>query len=361
MAQTDEVQSLPPKAQKKTQISQTPEQSPRTSHNKLSTVALVIAMVSLGAVSYVTYKAHHKIDYLQSTVDQLIGQQLDDKKRFSDTLKSIGNTQDAMVTQISSITNTLNTALQQQFYQNHDWRLLQARYYLELAQINSKWTYNIQTTKSLLTQAHQALEHNPEPNLTDIRETLQHQIDAIDSIPILNNTALLEQLNALDALIDQLPFKPIQAILRSTENSSTINAMEPYWRQQWNKSLNMLSQLVVVQHHNETMQPLLLESEKHLLIQNLHLSFKEVQWAVLQYNDAEYHLVLKEIGAEIDKFLDTNSPTTQSFLKKLDELQDISLLQDKPNLDGILEKLDEFLNARNHPIPPVEKLQEHTP
>ncbi|PYD07244.1 hypothetical protein DND62_30985, partial [Pseudomonas syringae pv. pisi] len=152
----------------------------------------------------------------------------------------------------------LQTAMKQKLYQNNDWLLLKARYYLELAQINVHWSDNFNTSVALLQQADALLKGMNIPKIFTIRQTIAKEIVQLKSISVVDITGILSQLDAAQAAINNLS---IQSVVDQQEVLNHITKSEESgktgWRNRLQDSVNFLEKLVVIRRHNENIQPLI--------------------------------------------------------------------------------------------------------
>jgi uroporphyrin-3 C-methyltransferase len=244
--------------------------------------------------------------------------------------------------------------MQQRFYQNQDWALLKARYYLELAQINVHWSDSIVSVIALLEQADHLLQQFNDPKILDIRQAIAKDIAQIQALPRVDIAGILSQLDAAQNSINTLTIPLPASSPPAPENAPASPSKESTWRLHLQSSANILEKFVVIRRHDQNVQPLLPPLLESILKENLHLSLQEAQWAVLNNNPAVYQLVLKQAIQNLKMNFNENIAATAALIKKLIELEQINIMQKKQAIGAALPILNELIDAKktqlNQPI-----------
>ncbi len=237
--------------------------------------------------------------------------------------------------------------MQQQLYQKHDWLLLKARYYLELAQINTHWSKDPETSIALLQQADTLLAAIADQQLFSVRQTIAKDIAQLQALPKIDIAGLLSQLDAIQTLIANLP-------LKLPFNSPSINAEEKNttstWQERLKQNMHSLKKLVVIRRHEENFKPLLSPTYHALLCESIQLNLQQAQWAILQNNPAIYQLSLSQALKEIKQTFDENAQETQSLVKQIQVLQQVKLVVPNPDIDESLLLLNQAIAAKTSPL-----------
>ncbi len=142
-------------------------EKPRSSVTALL-VNILFALLITAGLAFALYRNMQLDTQLQSLITEsatLQQQQTDNKARLDAALQDVNQQQAQADNRLTAIQKTLSSALQERWYQNNEWLLLKARYYLELAGINAHWSDNPQTTIALLQQADDLLVNLHEPEL----------------------------------------------------------------------------------------------------------------------------------------------------------------------------------------------------
>lgn len=331
---------------------QTPSLSPIISLT-LALLAAIMAVIALIFVGYAV-KTHNQFavktqesnQALQIAVDNLKNQQTP-TKAIDETIQTLNQNQTQLQEHLQALEKELHTAMQQRLYQKQDWVLLKARYYLELAQINAHWSSDQQTTIALLQQADTMLSTLSEQRIYNVRQAIAQEITQLQSLPHVDVAGLLSQLDAVKDNLAGLPLKQPLAIKQNSEQLKHDKSSP--WRTQLSDSLDSLSKLVVVRHHDDNIEPLLSPNQQAIVLEAIRMNLQEAQWAILQNNPSVYQLTLTQAMNTIKRSFDETAPNTQALLKQLQTLQQQKLSLSNPLIDKALPLLNEVIESKKIP------------
>jgi uroporphyrin-3 C-methyltransferase len=318
--------------------------------------SLVIAVIALISGLYAAYTSqqlrqatNQQTQALSIEINQLNQKQLEGKINFTATVQATNQIQEKMQKQVQELSKNLHIAMQQRFYQKQDWVLLKARYYLELAQINSHWSNDQQATIALLQQADALLMTVSNQQLFGARQAIAQEITQLQTLPKVDVTGLLSQLDAARRVISDLPakqaFKSAVADTKSTDKTTL-----PTWREKLNNSMHLLEKLVVVRHSDEEINSLLSPIHQTVLRESIGLNLQEAQWAILQNNPQVYQLSLIQAMKDIKRAFDEKTESTQALLKQLQNLAQEKLIIPKPTLEESLLLLNQLIESNSQAI-----------
>jgi uroporphyrin-3 C-methyltransferase len=341
----------------KTSSTLEPNPRPEAPKNKsfMTAGAMLIACGAL-ATSIYTVSLNQQLQNQLRDKSNLLSAQLDKveqkQEKVQDQIASKANaieeTRSALQTKFDELHKQLQTAMSQKFYQNQNWQLLKARYYLELAQINAHWSKNFSSTIALLEQADQLLQQLNDPKIFDIRQAIAKDVAQIQALPKIDLAGILSQLDATQASLNDLNILAIMNEEKSKAVETPISAKEtlPVWRLRLQDSLQVLSKLVVVRRNDEQIKPLISPAYEAILKENIRLNLQEAQWAVLNANPEVYHLVLNQASTTLKKNFNENAQNTSALIKKIDELQQIQITQKRPEIGAALPLLNQLIASQ---------------
>ncbi|MFJ1269505.1 uroporphyrinogen-III C-methyltransferase [Legionella lytica] len=363
-----------------TQPKQTMEQSTSPSMNKQgatvktkSAVALGAVVIAIGALSSSLYtlslnkqlqaqlsnqrnqnnQVNRQLDKLEQNEDKTQAQLEAKAKMLEETRTTLQN-------QFGELNKQLQAAMSQRFYQNQNWLLLKARYYLELAQVNAHWGNSFDATISLLQQSDQLLLQLNEPKVFEIRQAVAKDIAELKATPKMDIAGTLSQLDAAQnsledlsiasTLSDMKPASPAAITPASRENKTSV------WRLRWQDSMDVLSKLVVIRRNDEQIKPLISPALEAILKENIRLDLQQAQWAVLNKNTEVYQLVLNQAIKTLQKNFNESAANTAALIKKLTELQQIQLTQKSPEVGShSLPLLNQLIDSKEPAAKPADK------
>lgn len=315
----------------------------------LAAIALIIAFY----VGFTNLTSQQKFSQqaalLTANIEQLKQQLATNTNDFTNSTKQANQLQIQLQSQLTALTENLQSTLHQQAYQKHDWLLLKARYYLELAQINAHWSQDTETTIALLQQADLILKAIPDQQLFSVRQAIAKDIAALNALPKIDRAGLLSQLDATKELISTLPLKlPFIAMGSSDKNT------HGSWQAELKHNMNLLKNLIVIRRNDANSTTLLSPLSHRLLSESIQLNLQQAQEAILQ-NDAQiYQITIAQAIKSIEKAFDGNAQVTQSVIKQLKVLQEVKLESAKPIVDESLPLLNQIIAARvSQPIIPA--------
>lgn len=242
----------------------------------------------------------------------------------------------------------MNTVLHQQRYLANDWVLLKARNYLELAQTNTYWHYETQETSALLRQADALLADMHEQPALDIRRAIAEENAQVLAIEKIDTTGLLNQLNALQQIVQSLLVKQVPVLLDNQQQAPKVPSS---WHDRLQDSLGVLKKLVVIRRDDAEIKPWVTPAYAALLRENIQLILQETQFAVLQGNETLYQLTLKQAVTKITQYFDGHESNTVAVLKQLSGLMQQSVVQKKPDIGRALVLLNQWIDSKQDGVP----------
>jgi uroporphyrin-3 C-methyltransferase len=329
----------------------------KTSGNKsfLTAGAVILALASLGTSIY-TLSLNQQLQNQLTDKNNLLAAQLDKVEQKQDKTQeqieakanTLEETRASLQTKFDGLNKQLQTAMSQKLYQNQNWQLLKARYYLELAQINAHWSKNFSSTVALLQQADQLLQQINDPKIFDIRQAIAKDIAQLQALPKIDVAGILSQLDAAQNSLNELnvPSMVNDEKPEATETPTATKGTMSVWRLRLQDSMNVLSKLVVIRRNDENIKPLVSPAFEALLKENIHLNLQEAQWAVLNGNSQVYQLVLNQAITTLRKNFNEGAQYTAALIKKLTELQQVQLMQKKPEIGLALPLLNQLIQSK---------------
>ncbi|QLZ67499.1 hypothetical protein FOLKNPGA_00270 [Legionella sp. PC1000] len=317
-------------------------------------LSFIVALVALGVAAYTLFlnkQLHEQLNKTQNNfsahLQQLEQKQDQAQEQLNAKTNNAEEIQKQLQTKFESLSKQLQNAMNQKFYQNQDWLLLKARYYLELAQINAHWSNGVDPTIALLKQADQLLKQFNDPKILDIRQAIAKDIVQTQALPSVDVAGLLSQLDAAQSSINDLRTPlPLNENLTSTKKTTTPANSSPTWRDRFQNSMNVLEKLVVIRRHDQEIKPLISPAFEAILKEKLRLNLQEAQWAILNNEPFVYQLVLKQAIDSLKMNFNANTPNTAALIKKLTELHQTNITQKRPSMGSALPMLNELIDTK---------------
>ncbi|QBR85041.1 hypothetical protein E3983_12165 [Legionella israelensis] len=320
----------------------------------LSLLSLLIAIVAIATAIYVLQvnkQLHQDFDQQKNTMDTRLSKLRTQQSSIQDHLKATGKSlkqaKEEIKERLDNVNQQFKLTMEQQLYENQDWMLLKARYYIELAQINAHWSDNVSTTVALLKQADMILSHINTSEVFNIRQAIAREIAQLKSKPKIDVAGLLSQLDAAQQTVRKLPLALTEKKLtEATNHQNASNETPRTWRKRLQDSVSLLEKLVVIRRHDEDIKPLLSPLYVAVIKETIQLNLQEVQWAVLNNNHQVYQIALNQAIENIKRHFDTSATITSHLIQQLNQLKNINLNQKTININESLPLLNNFIEHK---------------
>lgn len=347
-------QSAPePKAEK--------EKKPATWPGKL---ALPISIIALGAAGYLYWLSLQQSDSVaqnNAAIEAQVSSSLSDARGSLDqalagmnqTLGQLKSQSQADKNNIDELQARLTKSIQQvtanQKTNRKDWLLAEVEYLLRLANQRVLMEQTSAGALKLLKSADKILKETDDVSIYDVRKALAADIAALEAVPVLDTEGVFLQLGALNNQVQNLRLIPIskQHKLPDLLEEVTPEVVEESWtaglEESWSKATDKLNKLVVIQHRDEPIEPLLSPQQTYYLQQNLHLMLEQAQLALLQRKQSSYDASLNKAHDWVSTYFEQSDGTTQSLLRGISELKSVKVTAEMPDISGSLRSLKNYL------------------
>ncbi|WP_286240433.1 uroporphyrinogen-III C-methyltransferase [Neptuniibacter halophilus] len=354
-------EQAPPVLENTVQPQPAAQKSPATWPGKL---ALPLSLIALGAAGYLYWQSLQQNSIqtqqnsaLQSEVSSSLNQarqSLD--KTVADMNQKLGQLQaqsQADKNNIDELQDRLTRSIQQvtakQQTNRKDWLLAEVEYLLRLANQRVLMEQTADGAIKLLRSADKILKETDDVTIYEVRKALAADIAALEAVPTLDTEGVFLTLGALNNQVPNLRMTPVseQRKLPELLEEVTPEVVSESWsaglKESWGKAIDKLDQLVVIQHRDEPVEPLLSPQQTYYLQQNLHLMLEQAQLALLQRKQASYDASLSKAHDWIATYFEQKDGTTQSLLRGISELQDVQVSAELPDISGSLRSLKSYL------------------
>ena len=327
---------------------------------KSGKAGLVLALVCLLLIIGLAGFSHYRFEQLSTKLTT-----------ESQTLKTAISTQAGQFDiQLGSITDDLNRAQQDRESQiilferlqakltdaikqveagqktsDSDWRLAEVEYLLRLANQRVLTEKRPEGALSLLRTSDKIIRELDDVTLFNLREAIANEIVNLEAVPKLDiegtylrlsamigqagrlATLSVEQQRELPDMLKEITPDLIDETLRDEVQSSLASAM------------SRLESLIIIQHHDDPIEPLLSPEEGTQLRQSVQLFLSQTQLALLRQQQQIFNRSLEEAEKLIARYFDTKSADTQAILTAINELKPLQVATEMPDISGSLSIL----------------------
>jgi uroporphyrin-3 C-methyltransferase len=334
-------------------------------------LALVISIIALGGSGYQYWHSMQSQQQDSSTIDNLkqevskavasVSTQLTDTKSVvSSQVASVNQNLTLLQSQSSKeqkgieelqtrLTQSIQQVTAKQSNSRKDWLLAEVEYLLRLANQRILMENTSSGALSLLKSADKILKETDDVSIYAVRKTLASDIAALESVPTYDLEGSYLKLAALSEQINNLRLVPLtdKNKLPSLIEEISPEVMSETWssglKESWAKAVDKVEKLVVIQHRDEPIEPLLSPEQNYYLQQNLHLMLEQAQLALLQKNQIAFDRSLIKAEEWTGTYFEEKDATTQALIRGIAELKDLKISPEMPNISGSLNALKTYL------------------
>lgn len=245
-----------------------------------------------------------------------------------------------------ALKQTVDEIRQSQSGDRNAWKVIEAQYYVNLADTNLQFENNVSIAIQLLQVADNQLRDINDPKLDLMRKALADDVARLQTVPAIDYTGLYLQLSALNDQVDKLPLLTKPVASSTDQSSGSENAV--WWKRGLQESWLALQKIVVVRYHAAGTPPLVTPDEQNFLYQNLHAMFQQAMWAVLNKNPNVYRESVHQISQWIETYFVKESSTTQAMLNHLTQLDSVNLRPTVPPITASVQAFHDYFANGGH-------------
>ena len=331
---------------------------------KLSFSAIVIALISLFVLSAGLFWGKTQIDQISQGIEKrLATQQLESSAALSDSqatlvelnesIRQLQSDKIAQTEEMATLQERLSDSIRQleagKQRTDADWRLAEAEYLLRLANQRVLMEKRTEGALTLLQSTDEILRELDSVSVYALRQAVASDIAKLETVPdldiegtYLRLTALIERTSDLPTLTleqqKQLP-ELIDNVLANQTSEETKSAITNGFA----KAMAKLESLVVIQHHESNIEPLLSPDQGYYLRQNIQLLLEQAQLALLRQQQGIFGDSLQRANDLLTRFFDTDNHTVSVMTRSLDDLKMLSVAPVIPDISSSLKTLQNHI------------------
>ncbi len=326
--------------------------------------ALLLSIIALVLILYLGWQGWQwqqgNAQALQQINQQAENAQADSQAQLTQELDSLQQQMAALKAQAQTdksgidtlqerLTQSIQQVMSREQSSRKDWLLAEVEYLLRLANQRVLMEQTADGALKLLKSADLILKETDDVSIYEVRKALAADIAALESVPRLDTEGAFLQLGALNTQVDRLSLLPITnkrelpALLEQITPDSVSESWTQGLKASWDGALKKFEQLIVIQHRDEPVEPLLSPEQHFFLQQNLHLMLEQAQLALLQRKQNAYDSALGKAENWIDTYFDPQDATTNALLRGIAELRQLQVAPEVPDISGSLNTLKAYL------------------
>ncbi|MDU5799995.1 MAG: uroporphyrinogen-III C-methyltransferase [Haemophilus parainfluenzae] len=341
----------------------------------LSLLAILIAL-GVGGAGY--YFGQQQVDEFQQKLTALEAQinnktvvsaPAQDVKFDTTQLAQLESANKAMQDKIAQVEELINAkshelvGLQSQInkvsaqanaQQPTDWLFSESDFLLNNALRKLVLDNDVDTAVSLLKLADETLAKVNNSQSAAIRSAINQDLKQLLSVAGVDQNAVMQKLSQLANTVDELPVLDVN--FGDDQNATKLSDSLSDWAENAEKSAtSFLNHFIRISpKHGADRKELLAPNQDIYLRENIRLRLQLAIMAVPRQQNELYKQSLEAVASWIRSYFDTNAEVTQSFLKSVDELSELSIYVDVPSQLQSLSMLDKYLNRTPLDVQKVE-------
>ena len=235
-----------------------------------------------------------------------------------------------------------------------DWLFSEADFLLNNALRKLVLDNDVDTAVSLLKLADETLAKVNNSQSAGIRSAINQDLKQLLSVAGVDQNAVMQKLSQLANTVDELPVLDVN--FGDDQNATKLSDSLSDWAENAEKSAtSFLNHFIRISpKHGADRKELLAPNQDIYLRENIRLRLQLAIMAVPRQQNELYKQSLEAVASWIRSYFDTNAEVTQSFLKSVDELSEVSIYVDVPSQLQSLSMLDKYLNRTPLDVQKVE-------
>ena len=235
-----------------------------------------------------------------------------------------------------------------------DWLFSEADFLLNNALRKLVLDNDVDTAVSLLKLADETLAKVNNSQSAAIRSAINQDLKQLLSVTGIDQNAVMQKLSQLANTVDELPVLDVN--FGDDQNATKLSDSLSDWAENAEKSAtSFLNHFIRISpKHGADRKELLAPNQDIYLRENIRLRLQLAIMAVPRQQNELYKQSLEAVASWIRSYFDTNAEVTQSFLKSVDELSELSIYVDVPSQLQSLSMLDKYLNRTPLDVQKIE-------
>lgn len=351
-----------------------PEKPKRSGGGAVAWLALLVAVLALGAVGYTIYsdwrtqrQAESVSGDFEASLDSL-------GRRIDDSNAAIGAVAEDIVALTSADTSTDDAvaALKLQLADigerlqllnslpvrianteaalanlqgvsagaRDTWLLGEAEYYMQLANAQLQLAGNPELAGLALGMADERVAQLANPALTNIRIALADEIAALAGMQTPDIEGITLQLASLAREVEKLPLRPVERI--AEEGGEASDEEMSRLDRAWNSIKSATSGMIKHRTTDEKVMPLISPDAEYFLRTNLALQMQTARLALLRGEQSVYESSLADAARWLGRYFDANSTQVATAIETLDSLRGAMVDAEVPDISQSLQLLRQY-------------------
>lgn len=297
---------------------------------KTAIFSLVIA-ISVALLSLLQFDRYQTLsNNTQASLSKLEDKTNQTLVRFKDELAKLKAAEEAILTRT----------------QNPSFKTAELEYLIRLANTRLEATRDVKATTELLILAQTKIQALNDASLSPLSEAIDKDLLTLQQASLPNLEALWLKVSTI---IDQTTKLSPEAITananqkevtqQSKEKQQSTSGVSA-WKHRFFESLEAMKDFIKIRHSTQQIEPLLSETQKNLIQENLRSLLEQLRLAILTIEDKIYQQAIQDIQQWLSRYYGDADPTIKEIQNTLNMLSAIQLRPALPKMTSL-----EFFNT----------------
>lgn len=341
----------------------------------IALLALLVAMAVGGAGHYM---ANKKFAEVEQEIAKLAGQQpvsspqiempnFDAEKaqitelgssyqKALDRISQLEQEQSNYMNQINGLKTQLQKVTGAPQSESVVWKLSDADFLLNNALRKLVLDNDIDTAKSLLSEADTVLSQVANTDVANVRSAIKSDLNQLANVNHVDQNNLMQRLTTLANRLDDLPMIANEAVEETVMVSGEVSDSIEDWQKNIEKSASsFLDHFIRVSDRNKADEKAFVAPNQEVYLrENIRLRLQIAILAIPRQQNELYKQSLDAVSTWIRSYFETQNENVKSFLKELDDLSEQSVYIDAPERLKSIELLEHLLNKAPQTVEKIE-------
>lgn len=317
-----------------------PQQQPivieRSGGRGAATGALILSVLALGASAYLWVEGRNVLKQQEISVqnalqDAALGETdnaqnlklaLQQQEKLNQSVMSLSKEQNEDHQHLANMQRSYNELLKGRV----NWLVDEIEVTLNVASQQLLLSGNVPVAISALNTIEQRLKRFDQPELIAIKKAISDDLNDLKSqgSQYLDVASTSLKVDTLEKGVSSLPLI-VDNTLQPVNHEVPTATDADFWRRTWDKTVGMIKGMLEIRKVESNDAMLLSPEQIYFVRANLRLRLLDARLALLQHNNEIYKKNLDEAKRTVEQYFDLQAPTTQEWLKTLNELNNQNL------------------------------------
>lgn len=229
--------------------------------------------------------------------------------------------------------------------QNPTFKTAELEYLIRLASTRLQITRDVKAAIELLTLAQTKIQALNDVSLSPLSEAIEKDLITLQRASTLNVEDLWLKVSSIIDEIALISPKAITANTQQKESAAEPQEKQPNasrvstFKQRFFESLESIKDFVKVRHSAQRIEPLLSETQKNLIQENLRSQLEQIRLAILTTEDKIFQKSLQDTEQWLSRYYDETDPVVKKMQNTVAKLSAIQLRPALPFITAL-----EFFN-----------------